>query len=171
MERDILIREIVPDDACNLLKFAKAILQEEIYSFTSINEFNFGIDEEKEWIKNMLKNKNNVFLVVEHKNELIGNISIIQNTSLKSSHVSELSINIMYEYRNKGIGTILMDAGLKKINGCPDIKKIVLQVFDNNERAIALYKKYGFTEEGKLKRQIKFNKESYVDVCLMAKWI
>ncbi|MBN2729134.1 MAG: GNAT family N-acetyltransferase [Bacteroidales bacterium] len=170
-QNKLVIREITIKDACNLLHFAKDILREDIYSFTSIEEFNYSEEEEKEWISNILKNKNNILLVVEQDGDLIGNISITQSLTSKSSHVSELSINVDKKYRNKGIGKMMMDIALKKVAECSDIKKIVLQVFCTNERAISLYKKFGFKEEGIFKQHIKFNDESYVDVCFMARWV
>ncbi len=46
------------------------------------------------------------------------------------------------------------------------VEKISLDVFSNNERAIGLYKKYGFRVEGRLKGQYVLEGR-YVDEILM----
>jgi RimJ/RimL family protein N-acetyltransferase len=48
---------------------------------------------------------------------------------------------------------------------------VCLQVFANNTDAIALYKKFGFVEEGRKVKEIKFCEDRYDDVILMAKFI
>ncbi|MGG0509418.1 GNAT family protein [Priestia megaterium] len=46
--------------------------------------------------------------------------------------------------------------------------KINLDVFSNNKRAIHLYKKLGFKEEGKQINQIKLKDGSHADIIFMA---
>jgi RimJ/RimL family protein N-acetyltransferase len=48
------------------------------------------------------------------------------------------------------------------------VEKIELNVRASNTRAIALYKKMGFVEEGRLKNRIKISNDRYIDDILMA---
>lgn len=50
------------------------------------------------------------------------------------------------------------------------IKKLELEVFDNNPVAIELYRKHGFSEEGRRKKSILKN-GVYIDVILMGMWL
>lgn len=50
------------------------------------------------------------------------------------------------------------------------VEKIELEVFEENTPAIALYKKFGFIEEGRKNRNIKI-KDEYKNTLLMAKFL
>ncbi len=50
-----------------------------------------------------------------------------------------------------------------------NLLRIELLVYGDNESAIALYQKYGFTMEGTL-RKLAFRAGTYVDGLLMARW-
>jgi diamine N-acetyltransferase len=48
-----------------------------------------------------------------------------------------------------------------------DLHKIALDVLTSNERALSIYRRVGFTEEGRLREQVFVDGE-YVDVLRMA---
>jgi len=50
------------------------------------------------------------------------------------------------------------------------VEKIVLSVYPHNRGAIALYRKFGFVEEGRLARQSR-KSYGYEDEILMAVWL
>ncbi len=54
------------------------------------------------------------------------------------------------------MGTALLEAMLSWIHDSPTgLRKIDLTVRADNEQALALYKKFGFTEEGKVSRLVQ----------------
>ena len=69
--------------------------------------------------------------------------------------------------RNRGIGTFAVSEMLKHGFGDMNLNRIELEVLASNSRAIHLYHKLGFSEEG-LKRQAAYKEGSYVDVICMA---
>ena len=46
-----------------------------------------------------------------------------------------------------------------------------LEVFATNEKAIRMYKDFGFTEEGRRQRDIKVGAVSYVDTLAMSRFV
>ncbi|MGD9130682.1 MAG: GNAT family protein [Candidatus Bathyarchaeota archaeon] len=99
-----------------------------------------------------------IVAVIEEKSEqrIIGSASLEFNQQGALKHKAELGIAVHDDYQSMGIGTALLKhligiARMKKLN------KIYLHVSTVNDRAINLYKKAGFTIEGKL------CKESYVN--------
>jgi hypothetical protein len=52
-----------------------------------------------------------------------------------------------------------------------EIEKINLRVLCSNERAIGIYKKFGFVEEGHCVSEIKYEDGTYVDELLMARFV
>jgi ribosomal protein S18 acetylase RimI-like enzyme len=81
-----------------------------------------------------------------------------------SQHAVDLGINIIGDFRRIGIGKAMMDymIGWAKEKG---YEKITLSVFSTNQRAINLYKKFGFKIEG-MKKKYMINGK-YADEVLM----
>jgi L-phenylalanine/L-methionine N-acetyltransferase len=50
------------------------------------------------------------------------------------------------------------------------VRRLVLSVYPSNASAIALYRKFGFVEEGRLSRQSR-KAYGYEDEILMARWV
>ena len=78
---------------------------------------------------------------------------------------------ISKNFRGLGIGTMLLKALLSWAEGNPYIEKVSLGVFSTNHRAISLYQKMGFKEEGRKINEFKFNDSEYVDDILMYKLV
>lgn len=69
------------------------------------------------------------------------------------------------------IGKLLMKGILDWAELNPLIEKVSLGVFSTNERAIALYEKMGFTEEGRKVKEFKMENGSYIDDVLICKFV
>jgi len=74
------------------------------------------------------------------------------------------------EFQNKGYGSEALDLLINYIFYEMNLRKIILMVFSNNERAIHVYKKLGFHIEGTLKEQV-FRNGKYIDEHIMAKFV
>jgi ribosomal protein S18 acetylase RimI-like enzyme len=80
-------------------------------------------------------------------NEVVGWADITPSSIPECAHRGELGMGVSAQHRGKGIGSRLLEACLahaRKIN----LAKVELTVYTNNAAAIALYRKYGFTEVG-----------------------
>jgi ribosomal protein S18 acetylase RimI-like enzyme len=53
----------------------------------------------------------------------------------------------------------------------PRVEKVEPQVRSSNERAIALYRSFGFVEEGRKTRRLKIGANEYFDDVYMALWV
>ena len=62
--------------------------------------------------------------------------------------VGELGMAVTRPWRGRGVGSALLTAGIEKARG-EGLHKLSLEVFPHNEAAIALYRKFGFVEEGR----------------------
>ena len=51
------------------------------------------------------------------------------------------------------------------------LSKVNLQVYHTNERAIMLYERYGFRREGRLKRDVRLDDGTEVDLVLMSLYL
>jgi len=66
----------------------------------------------------------------------------------------EIAMFVAAEARSRGIGTALVGAAIGWAKARP-LHKLTLSVFPQNHRAIGLYRKLGFVEEGYHPRQIR----------------
>ena len=75
---------------------------------------------------------------------------IVGTAGLHPTHaegVVSLGMSILAAHRGRGGGRLLMTALLEHARGM-DCHKVELEVWPDNERAIALYEKFGFEVEG-----------------------
>ena len=126
-------------------------------------------DEEEELIKEKIINrgKNQYWYVAEENGKVIGLGILMNHGNLRKKHVGVITLMVNSDYQNKGIGSLLMDK-LINLSERLNIIRLELCVFRDNYKAINLYKKFGFKEEGiKIKSALK-NGE-YVDEIIMAR--
>lgn len=125
----------------------------------------------KKWLETQIKKISEgkaVLLFVFDGDKLIG----VSGTELKdkvSSHEGVLGISVADGYRGKGIGKKLFELNIseseKNLKG---LRLITLGVFSNNLLAQQMYKKFGFTETGRIPRGI-LHRGNYVDHIFMYK--
>ena len=75
--------------------------------------------------------------------EIVGSIHVD-----KSRHgFAEIGMAVARDWRGRGVGSALLAAAIEWARG-RDVHKLSLGVFAHNAAAIALYRKFGFVEEG-----------------------
>ncbi len=77
----------------------------------------------------------------------------------------------MKQWRSKGIGTALLHTLIEWTEANPFIEKLGLGVFITNEKAIRLYRKLGFMEEGWRPKELKLSPEHYMDDISMYRFV
>lgn len=84
------------------------------------------------------------------------------------SHVYRLTIVVHPGHQDRGVGTALMKDVMSWAAGNDRVEKVELAVRAVNARAIHLYRKLGFEQEGQLRRRIRRPEGGYIDDILMA---
>lgn len=108
-------------------------------------------------------------LVATVDNEVVGNLglhTLVQNP--RRSHVGEIGMSVRDDWQGKGIGTALMQTATDLADKWLNLKRLELTVFVDNPPAIALYRKFGFEQEGLL-RGYAFRDGVFVDAYTMAR--
>lgn len=162
--KNLLIRNAEPRDATEIIMLVKQVMNEAPFFPRTSDEFNFTIEQEEEYIKNAA-----LFLVAEAEGEIIGSATLDRSSLSKLNHTVSFGVTILKAYSGYGIGSLIMKKVIEwsELN---KIEKIDLEVFDDNIPAIALYKKFGFVEEGRKRKAIKANEE-YKDIILMGRFL
>jgi len=89
-------------------------------------------------------------------------------SSLRRQHVRLLGIGLAPEWQGRGIGTKLMERLLHWADHWAGVLRIELHVHADNQRAIAMYRRFGFVEEGR-HRAYALKAGQYVDSLSMAR--
>jgi RimJ/RimL family protein N-acetyltransferase len=84
------------------------------------------------------------------------------------SHVFQLTIVVHPGHLGRGIGTTLLKDLLAWAQQDSRVKKVELRVRATNERAIALYRKFGFLEEGRFRNRVALQDGTFLDDLAMA---
>lgn len=115
----------------------------DLNSVYRIEVVSFGYEAfSKSFLLEMLSRFPEFFIVAEKDNKIIGYLSAsIEGYFNKTCHL--LSIAVLPEHRNKGIGSLLLKhlIDLVKIK---HIQSIILEVKKDNKPAISVYEKFGF---------------------------
>ncbi|ROR28533.1 acetyltransferase (GNAT) family protein [Mobilisporobacter senegalensis] len=115
------------------------------------------------------KNLRNLFLVAEVKDKIVG-FSRCEGIYLnRFSHKVEFGVCILKEYWGYGIGKNLLKESINWADST-GIKKITLNVLETNEKAINLYKSFGFEIEGILKKDKRLGDGNYYNTIIMGRF-
>lgn len=120
-------------------------------------------------IEEDLKNEAALFLIAEAEGKIIGFTRCIRSKLNRFKHKAEFGICILREYWGLGIGTKLLESALNWAD-TKGIEKITLTVVQTNKKAIGLYKKHGFTEEGLLKKDRIHKDGNYYNTVIMGRF-
>ncbi|MCL2486790.1 MAG: GNAT family N-acetyltransferase [Oscillospiraceae bacterium] len=99
---------------------------------------------------------------------VIGNAGLVVFSNLRTRHSAGIGIMVHKDFQGMGVGTKLMHSLLDIADNWLMLVRVELTVFVDNERAIALYKKLGFSIEGTKKKAVIRN-GAYVDEFIMAR--
>ncbi len=107
-------------------------------------------------------------LVAAVAGEVVGNLGLTRLTRARRAHVGEIGMGVRDAWQGKGVGSALMQAALDLADNWLGLRRLELNVYADNERAIALYRKFGFEIEG-THRAYSIRNGVYVDSHSMAR--
>ena len=100
--------------------------------------------------------------VAEAGGQLVGHIGLI----LAGYGVADLGMLVADGWRRRGVGSALLRAGIDRARQA-GAHKIALQVWPHNQAAIALYERFGFQHEGRLRRHYRRRSGELWDAIVM----
>jgi RimJ/RimL family protein N-acetyltransferase len=167
--KHFIIRYPQEGDAQVMCDYINALSEER--AFVRFQGEKMAVEEEREFLDKELKaikELKAVMLFVIVENRIVG-IAALDMKDKTESHQGVLGISIVKEYRGEGLGKRLMAKILEEGKRCiPQLRIIVLGLFENNHRARQMYEEFGFVEFGRLPKGILYRGD-YVDEILMYK--
>lgn len=115
--------------------------------------------------------KKGKYLVAEVNGKVAGHAMLDPMFLSARAHIFQLTIAVHEGSQGQGLGNALMHALIAWAKKDGRVEKIELLVRASNKRAIKLYKKFRFQEEGRFKKRIKTAPGRYFDDIAMALWV
>jgi putative acetyltransferase len=108
-------------------------------------------------------------LVAELDGRVVGNTGIHLDEHHRS-HVGHIGMSVDEAYQGMGVGSALMAAVLDLADNWLGLRRLQLEVYADNDRAIRLYRKGGFETEGTMRSYV-FRDGRFVDTLVMGRLV
>lgn len=167
----ILLRSATTLDASAVLQLSYDVISENDTLVTTIEEFNMTEEQQREAIMIYNNDPSNIIIVAEHNRSIVGILTLQRGILQKYQHHGSIGMIVEKTWRSSGVGKALLATLIEWANNHPILEKLCLEVLASNDKAIALYKKNGFIEEGRLKNQVKITNTYYEDLVLMGMFL
>lgn len=141
--RTAILRSPVPGDAAGCLEYMKRTAAETPYLLRTPDEITMTTDQEADYLQNILDSDSKVMILCLVDGEIAGSCSFSREPRKRTCHRGSIGIALTEKYWGLGIGTAML-LELLEIGRAWGLTQAELQVFEGNQRAIALYRKVGF---------------------------
>ena len=164
---DVLIREARPEDADGMIAYLQlACAEPNNQVVRGPGEFDYTVEEEQEIIRMAAASGNSIFIVADANGRIVGVANISGGRFQANRHNGSLGISLHPDYRDRGLGTRMMQYLIDWARANPLLTRVELEVFARNARAMRVYEKAGFTQEG-IRRNAFIKDGEYVDSVVM----
>lgn len=168
-----IIRTAEECDAGQMLKQRESILADAEYLVTTLDDDmkDYTLEKQKERILKHIEGEGKLFILAEVDGQIVASADLRNGERKRIQHIGTFGIIVIKDFRNIGIGKALIQTVIDWGQNNSIIEKIGLGVFANNSRAINLYKKFDFVEEGRRIKEVKIGPDNYIDSILMYKLV
>jgi RimJ/RimL family protein N-acetyltransferase len=150
-----VIRTAEERDAKELVAYSNAVGGESAYLDYGAGEFFYTAKEEAQIIRHTRAAANSLALVAVVSEEIVGTLSLQGQVSERLKHGAWLGITVARDFWGTGLARALMGAGLHWAEGDAGLRVLYLLTHPENARAVALFKSFGFEEQGRLKHMFR----------------
>lgn len=160
----IKLRAVELDDVEKLAKWrSNPDVYEYFYEYEPLSTI-----QQKKWLEKELENKENKFFIVSTLDgEAVGTVGFVDIDWRNRKAEWGRILIAEQKYRKDGYGSevliLILEYAFEHLN----LNKLYCEALVSNQKAIALYKKFGFKEDGRLRSHI-YKQGKYVDVSLLS---
>jgi RimJ/RimL family protein N-acetyltransferase len=161
-----VVRPATPRDAASFLELWRAVVAEKVYVRTEA--VNTSLRHQRRRFRHAWT-PNEAEIVAVEGSRVVGHLNVSREESPATRHVASLGMCVASDRRGAGVGTALLDECMRWAKAV-GVEKLALSVYPHNDRALGLYRKFGFVEEGRLTGHSK-KSIGYRDEIVMGKWL
>ncbi len=175
----LIFRNALPKEGKSIQQFIRQSYDESPYLATRSDEFVATTQRVSSWIESHLESPGKLMIVAEQGKALVGLLDFSNSRKQRLRHVGEFGLSVKQDWQGLGIGCGLLSTLIDWSSTSPVIEKLELQVFVENQRAIALYRSFGFETEGIRRHAVKYvdqgadqsSDANYTDIMMMGKFV
>lgn len=167
----LTLRPPTVQDAKALIQVMRQMDAESPFLARNPGEFSFTIEQESALIKAMEDNPDHQWYSAFCQGRLVGQCSAgLISRGQRFRHRAGVAFALLKEYWGLGIGGKMMEICLDwcRAHGCEQVE---LDVVAGNQRAIGMYKRFGFEITGTRPRALKYPDDTYSDEYSMIKYL
>jgi RimJ/RimL family protein N-acetyltransferase len=153
-------------DAQAMLDYTHTVAGESHFLSFGVGEFKKTLEEERAIVNDHAQAENQLFLLGILQGEIVSMLNIHARSRPRLRHVGEFGVSVLKAHWGKGIGTAMIQTMLDWCHQSGVIRKVNLYVHEENTDAMRLYHKFGFQQEGHLRRD-SFRDGRFYDAYIM----
>jgi len=162
-----VVRPASPGDARSFLEMWRTVVAEKRYVRGETVGRSAGYYRRRYFRRSWTREQ--ASLVAVHGDRVIGHLNVSREDGPMTGHVASLGMAVAPDWRGRGVGSALLVEAIRWAKEMR-VEKLALSVYPHNEAALALYRKFGFQEEGRLTGHSK-KSIGYLDEIVMGLWL
>ena len=164
----LVIREAIESDAARMVALMRTLLDETPFMLRLPEEQRNAASDEARYIRHLRASGNSTIFVGESERRPVGVLIVTGGALQRLAHVGYIGMGVLRASWGCGVGTALLETAVDWARHHPLIRKLSLQVYSNNDRALGLYRRTGFVAEGRLVREVRLDDGTFVDMHQLA---
>ena len=137
------------------------------YLLSYPDENRFDLEQEARFLEEKTKSRNEIEIIAIVDEKIVGSAGIESiGTKYKVRHRAEFGISVLQEYWGLGLGKALTKACIECARNA-GYAQLELNVVAENERAVKMYRSFGFEEFGRNPRGFNSRVSGYQEVIYM----
>ncbi|MBK1639180.1 hypothetical protein CKO24_08995 [Rhodothalassium salexigens DSM 2132] len=165
--RRLTLRSGVPADARAYLTFMGRCLADSPYLIQTADELRTSAGEQRAILRRVAASPADALLLAMAGARVVASLDAVSDRRRRLAHVCTFGVLVDPEWRQAGLGSALIAHFLAWAQARPSLEKVELHVHSENQGARALYRRFGFVEEGRRVKAIKYGPDRYMDDVLM----
>jgi RimJ/RimL family protein N-acetyltransferase len=153
----LLIRDAGPEDARAVLDYVEDVSEETDFLTFGPGEFELTVAAEEQVLRKYRDSDNQLYILGLIDDTIVATLSFSAGHRRRLRHSGEFGMSVRTQYWGLGIGSLMLDALIHWARATQIVKKINLRVRTDNQRAIHLYERKGFVNEGTIRKEIFLN--------------
>jgi ribosomal protein S18 acetylase RimI-like enzyme len=167
----ILVDHAQSRDAHSILSLYKSVLTEDRWFITDRKEFVGTVGWQRRIIVELTRRENACCMVARLADEIVGVVTVQGGRLARMAHVGKIETFVDQQCRGMGVGRALMSALITWAEENTALSKLGLYVFEDNIRAIKLYRHFGFEVEGRRANEYREPDGRMRTDLLMYRWV
>lgn len=156
-----VLKQADEQDADNILEYVNCVCGETDFLAFGKGDIDWTVEKERTFIRDHLNCDNKLLVIAEVQENINGIIGFTGDERKRLRHTGEFGMMVSRKYWSIGIGSALVECMIEWAKASGIVRKINLRVRVDNQRALRLYERFGFTKEGLVSRQFKLADKFY----------